>query len=200
MKPENVTLNLALRLLSLPRPLGSDPQTGELIEASVGRLGPYVKRGSDFRSIPAGDDVMTIGLARALELLAQPKAARGGKRAAAPIAPLRELGAHPADGQPVVVMSGRYGPYVKHGSVNATLPKGTTPESITLAAALALIADKAGKAPAKKRTTRAKTTTTKTTAKTSTKTADKPAVKKKPATSKKPATKTVKRTARQKAE
>ncbi len=203
MKPENVTLNLALRLLALPRALGKDAQTGELIEASVGRLGPYVKRGSDFRSIPPGDDVLTIGLERALELLAQPKAARGGKRgAASSIAPLRELGAHPADGKPIVVMSGRYGPYVKHGSVNATLPKGTTPESVTLEVAVALIADKAGKTPTKTRSTRTKSTKT-TAAKpktTGTKTAIKKPAAKKPPARKKTTTTTKKRTARPKSE
>jgi DNA topoisomerase I len=214
MKPENVTLNLALRLLSLPRALGNDPQTGELIEASVGRLGPYVKRGTDYRSIPASDDVLTIGIIRALELFAQPKQARGRRGSSTPIAPLRELGAHPADGAPIVVLSGRYGPYVKHGKVNATLPKGTTPESITLEAAIALIADKAGKAPVKKRTTR---TTSRTkapaaassngtkkpaaTSKTATKTAVKPKSTTK-TTAKKPAAKKtpVKRTTRKKTE
>ncbi|MCC7446130.1 MAG: type I DNA topoisomerase [Anaerolineae bacterium] len=147
MKPEAVTLDVALKLLSLPRPLGLHPDTGKVIEAGVGRFGPYVHHDSEFRSLAAGDDVLTIELERALELLRQPKGARGSRK---PTVPLRELGAHPADGEPVTLMSGRYGPYVKHGSVNATLPRNVRPESITLDQAVALIAEKAAKAPAKK--------------------------------------------------
>lgn len=169
MKPEDVTLDIALDLLRLPRYLGNDPTSGDAIEANVGRLGPYVKKGKEYRSLTAGDHVLSVTLDRALELFSQPKTARGSTRQ--PSKPLRELGAHPEDGKPVVVMSGRYGPYVKHGTVNATLPKGTSPEAVTMQQAVGLIAERAAKAPAKKRTAARKST-----AKTATKTAatDKP--------------------------
>jgi len=147
MKPEAVTLDTALKLLSLPRPLGLHPDTGMVVEAGVGKFGPYVHHDSEFRSLTPTDNVLTIDRERALELLRQPKGARGSRK---PTEPLRELGAHPADGEPVTLMSGRYGPYVKHGSVNATLPRNVRSEAITLDQAVALIAEKAAKAPAKK--------------------------------------------------
>ncbi len=147
MKPDSVTLDIALDLLRLPRFLGNHPETGEAVEAGVARLGPFVRHGKDYRSLTAEDHVLTVMLPRALELLSQPKARRGMR--AAP-QPLRELGAHPDGGGAVVVLNGRYGPYVKHGAVNATLPKGITPESVTLAQALDLIAERAAKAPVKK--------------------------------------------------
>ncbi len=147
MKPETVTLDIALDLLRLPRYLGNHPETGEAVEAGVGRLGPFVKHGKDYRSLTPSDHVLTVSFARALELFSQPKVTRGTRK---PAEPLRELGAHPADGKPIVVLSGRYGPYVKHGSVNATLPKDTKPENLTLAQALELITARAAKAPAKK--------------------------------------------------
>ena len=143
MKPDDMTLPIALDLLRLPRLLGSHPESGEPIEASVGKLGPYVRHGKDYRSLTGDDHVLTVSLERALELFSQPKARRGTR--AAP-QPLRELGAHPADGKPIVVLSGRYGPYVKHGAVNATLPKDLSPAAVTLDQALALIA---AKGPAK---------------------------------------------------
>lgn len=139
LDPGRVTLETALALLSLPRTLGEHPETGKEVKAGIGRFGPYVVHESDFRSLRPGDDVLTITLPRALELLAQPKG--GGRSAAA----LRVLGAHPADGEPVAVYPGRYGPYVKHGSVNATLPKGVSPEELTLERALELLAERAAK-------------------------------------------------------
>ncbi|HEX5727260.1 MAG TPA: type I DNA topoisomerase, partial [Longimicrobiaceae bacterium] len=117
MNPADVTLQLALRWLSLPRTLGADPATGGEVKAGIGRFGPFVVHGDDFRSLQKGDDVYTIGLERALELLAQPK----GTRARTSPEPLRTLGAHPADGVPVTLWAGRYGPYVKHGDTNASL-------------------------------------------------------------------------------
>jgi DNA topoisomerase-1 len=146
MKPETLTVQTALALLSLPRPLGFHPETNALVEAGVGRFGPYVKHGDDFRSLAPYDDVLTVALPRALELLSQPKTGRSQRGTA----PLRELGAHPTDGQPVLLMAGRYGPYVKHGAVNATLPKGTKPETLTLTAAVSLIAAKAAQPPSKR--------------------------------------------------
>ncbi|MHB8626637.1 MAG: type I DNA topoisomerase [Aggregatilineales bacterium] len=192
MQPETLTLDTALALLSLPRTLGNDPGTGEVVEAGAARLGPFVRRGKEYRSLAANDDVLTVGLDRALELLREPKF-RGGARASAK--PLRELGAHPTDGKPVVVMTGRFGPYVKHGAINATLPRSTSPEAVTLDQALELIAARAAASPAKKgrgKTTKSTTGATSSGKKTTkTNTARKPAAKAKTATKPK-ASKTLK--------
>ncbi len=147
MEPATLTLDVALALLSLPRALGTDPATGEVIEAGTAQLGPFVRRGKEYRSLTASDNVLTVGLDRALELLQEPKVRRGARTAARP---LRELGAHPGDSKPVVVMTGRYGPYVKHGAINATLPRGISPEVVTLNQAIELIAAKAAAGPSKK--------------------------------------------------
>ncbi len=144
--PASVTLERALALLALPRLVGTHPEDGAPVEAGIGRFGPYVKHGAVYANIPDAEEVFTIGMNRAIEVLAQ-KAARG-PRAGAAAAALRDLGAHP-DGGAVQVMAGRYGPYVKWGKVNATLPKGTEPETIDLDTALALIAAKGGKPKAK---------------------------------------------------
>ena len=138
---EAMDLEKALRLLSLPREIGAHPEDGELVEAGIGRYGPYVKHGRVYANLPEVDEVFTIGMNRAVEVLAQ-KAQRGG-RASAPAA-LRELGEHP-DGGKIEVMSGRYGPYVKWEKVNATLPKEVESETVTLEQALELIAAKAAK-------------------------------------------------------
>ena len=140
---DSLTLERALMLLDLPRPIGPHPDDGALVEAGIGRYGPYVKHNSTYANLPEVEEVFTIGMNRAVEVLAQ-KAARGGRGTGAAMAPLRELGAHP-DGGPVQVMAGRYGPYVKWEKVNATLPKELTPEAVTLEEALALIAEKAAK-------------------------------------------------------
>lgn len=141
--PEGLTLETALRLLALPRTLGTHPETGKEIQAGIGRFGPFVVHDGDFRSLAKEDDVYTVALPRALELLAQPK---GGARRGAE--PLRTLGDHPSGG-PVQLFQGRYGPYVKHGDVNATLPKDISPDDVTLERALSLIAERAASAPAK---------------------------------------------------
>ncbi|MCB2131183.1 MAG: type I DNA topoisomerase, partial [Rhodobacteraceae bacterium] len=133
---DSLTLERALMLLDLPRPIGPHPDDGALVEAGIGRYGPYVKHNSTYANLPEVEEVFTIGMNRAVEVLAQ-KAARGGRGTGAAMAPLRELGAHP-DGGPVQVMAGRYGPYVKWEKVNATLPKELTPEAVTLEEALAL--------------------------------------------------------------
>lgn len=148
MDASAVELARALELLSLPRLIGAHPEDGVAVEAGLGRFGPFVKHGKTYANIKDPEEVFTIGMNRAVELLAQ-KAARGGGRAA--VKPLRVLGEH-AEGGAVEVYSGRYGPYVKWGKVNATLPKETEPEAVTLAEALELIAAKAPKkkAPAKK--------------------------------------------------
>ncbi len=180
VKPEEVTIEMALGLLTLPRTLGVHPETGRKIQSSLGRFGPYIvhdvgkdeegKPKKDYRSIKAPDDVVTITLERALELFAEPKAVRGKRGAAKP---LRELGAHPSDGEPVNIFEGPYGAYLKHGKVNASLPEGQTVEDITMDVAVEALAAKAGT----KKTTRSKksetTTAKKTTAKRTTKTTTK---------------------------
>lgn len=143
----SVDLDRALALLALPRAIGPHPEDGTPVEAGIGRYGPYVKHGSKYANLPDVDEVFTIGMNRAVEVLAS-KVTRGRTAAAAPLA---ELGEHP-DGGPVQVMAGRYGPYVKWGKVNATLPRDLEPGAVTLERALELITEKVGKAkkPARK--------------------------------------------------
>ena len=193
MALDTVSLDDALRLLSLPRIVGTDPGTGEEITAQNGRYGPYLKRGTDSRSLTSESQLFDVTLEEALAIYAQPKRGRG----AASTAPLRELGADPVSGQPVVVKDGRFGPYVTDGEYNATLRKDDAVESITLERAAELLADKRAKGPAKgkrgaKKTAARKTTAKKTTAKktAAAKTATKKAATKKTAT-KKTATKKV---------
>jgi DNA topoisomerase-1 len=145
----------AVQLLSLPREIGPHPEDGVLIESSIGRFGPYVKHGTMYANIGDINEVWTIGMNRAVEELAK-KAARGGRGAAA--TPLVELGEHPSEGGPVNVMSGKYGPYVKWGKINATIPKDVEPEKLTMDQAVALIAEKA---PTKKKPKAKKKATTK---------------------------------------
>jgi DNA topoisomerase-1 len=144
---DSATLELALKFLSLPREVGHHPTTGLPIVANNGRFGPYLLHDGKFKSIPKTDSVYEIDLPRALEVLAMERAPRGADSAASV---LKTLGPHPDDGKDITVRSGRYGPYVKHGSTNATLPKDITPEEITLDEALALIAARVAKGPAKK--------------------------------------------------
>jgi len=146
VQPEQIDLEQAVGLLSLPRTLGFHPETGAPVKAGLGRFGPYVvhergKNDRDFRSLKADDNVLTVELDRALALLAQPKRGQGGGRRKAKT-PLRELGTHPEDGKAVNVYDGPYGPYVKHGKTNAGIPSGETVESMTLDRALELLADK----------------------------------------------------------
>ncbi|HEY8456826.1 MAG TPA: type I DNA topoisomerase [Actinopolymorphaceae bacterium] len=161
MSLDTVTLEDALRLLSLPRSLGKDPETGEEITAQNGRYGPYVKRGSDSRSLGSEDELFTITLEDALKLFAQPKT-RG--RRGATSTPLRELGEDPNTGKPVVVRDGRFGPYVTDGEINATLRQGDDVETITLERAAELLAEKRAKGPTPRRRA-AKKTANKSTAK-----------------------------------
>jgi DNA topoisomerase-1 len=166
---EDVTLPIALKLLSMPAELGKHPETGDPVKVGIGRYGPYVVHESDYRSLTADDDPLTVELPRALELLSQPKRGRGR---GAPAKPLREVGQHPDDDAPVAVFNGRYGPYVKHGKINASLPKGMEPGDVTMPVAIELLQKRiermAAKKPAAKR---------------------KPAAKKKPTAKKKPAKK-----------
>jgi len=146
--PASVDLERALRLLSLPRDVGPHPEDGKMITASLGRYGPFVAHAGTYANVADIEEVFDVGLNRAVALLAEKRAGRAGRASAA--APLKELGAHPETGEAVQVMAGRYGPYVKSGKINATLPKGTAPEDMTLEAALPLLAAKAGAAPKKK--------------------------------------------------
>ena len=141
INPSSVNLEIAQKLLALPRDLGAHPTTGKKMVANIGRFGPYVNHDGKFKSIPKTDSVFDITPARAVELLAQ---ANTGPT------PLRELGEHPSAGGNVAIYSGRFGPYVQHGEIRATLPKSETPESISMEQALELLAQKAAKGPTKK--------------------------------------------------
>src|SRR5688572_3197145 len=138
---ETITLDAALRLLSLPRELGKG-EDGEPIVANLGRFGPYVKHGSEFRSLEDSDDVYTIAFDRAKELLAQPK--KSIRRARQAPKELKNLGKHPDSGAEVKILDGRYGPYVTDGTTNASVPKGTQVEAVTMPAAVELLAARAG--------------------------------------------------------
>ena len=141
--PDDMDLEKALTLLSLPREVGPHPEDGEMIEAGIGRYGPFVKHGRLYANLKEVDEVFTIGMNRAVEELAKKAASRG--RGRTPAKPLKELGEHPESGGVVNVMDGRYGPYVKWEKVNATIPKGTEPQDVTMDMAVALIAEKAAK-------------------------------------------------------
>jgi DNA topoisomerase I len=167
MKLEDVTLEIAIELLKLPRSLGVHPETGGKLQTNLGRFGPYIlydrgKEGKEYRSLKAPDDVLTVTLERAVAILAEPKATRGGKKE-----PLRTIGNHPDDNEPVAIFAGPYGKYIKHGKINAGIPEGETVEDITLETALSLLVAKGGAA---KKTTAKKTTTTKKTTATKAKT------------------------------
>jgi len=163
VKPENVTLDMAVGLLALPRNLGTHPVTGGKIQASLGRFGPYIahdqgKEGKEFRSLKVSDNVLTVTLERALEILAEPKKPGRERKSKAP---LRELGLHPTDNEPVNIYDGPYGPYIKHNKTNAAIPEGQTAESVTLETALDMLA---AKSSTKKSSSKSKSTTTKKTA------------------------------------
>ncbi len=145
--PEDLTLERALQLLHLPRNIGNHPTDATPVEAAIGRFGPYVKHNSTYANLPDVEEVFTIGMNRAVEVLAQKALGRPGRTAVA--GPLKELGEHP-DGGAISVMPGRYGPYVKWGKVNATIPKAGDPMALTVEEALALLVEKAGKTPVKK--------------------------------------------------
>ena len=139
----------ALQLLELPREVGKHPEDGELVEAGIGRYGPFIKHGRLYANLKEVDEVFTIGMNRAVEVLAL-KASNSGRGSAA-AKPIKELGEHPDEGGPINVMDGKYGPYVKWGKINATLPKDVEPDSLGLQAAVLLISEKIKKGPAKKR-------------------------------------------------
>lgn len=151
MTVETVTLEDALRLLSLPRVVGKDPASGEEITAQNGRYGPYLKKGTDSRSLTTEEDIFTVTLDEALKIYAEPK--RRGRQAAASASALRELGTDPASGKPMVIKDGRFGPYVTDGETNASLRKSDSVETITDERASELLAERRARGPAPKRTT-----------------------------------------------
>ncbi|WP_062994791.1 type I DNA topoisomerase [Nocardia mikamii] len=184
MDLSTITLEDALKLLSLPRVVGKDPESGDEITAQNGRYGPYLKKGTDSRSLATEDQIFTVTLDEALKIYAEPK--RRGRQAAS-AAPLREMGNDSATGKPMVIKDGRFGPYVTDGETNASLRKGDEVESITDERASELLADRRAKGPVKKATKKtakkapAKKTAAKATAKKTTATAKKTAAKKAPA-------------------
>jgi DNA topoisomerase-1 len=151
MEPTTLTLEQALQLLQIPRTIGTDPETGQEIVAHNGRFGPYLKRGSDTRSLASEEQLLTVTLDEARALFAQPKQRRGRTAAA----PLREIGTDPSTNLPVVVKDGRFGPYVTDGTTNASLRKGDSVESIDIDRASELLAERraAGPSTRKKKAT-----------------------------------------------
>jgi DNA topoisomerase-1 len=149
LSPAELDLARALALLALPREVGRHPESGEAITAGIGRFGPYLKHGPAYKSLGADDDVLTIGLNRAVSLLAE-SGGRGGRGRAQPGKP---IGVHPEDEQPITLHSGRYGPYLRHGKAIASLPRGMNPDAVTIDDAVGLLAARAEKdksAPAKR--------------------------------------------------
>ncbi len=159
MSPDTIDLETALRLLDLPRVVGTDPETGDVITAQNGRYGPYLKKGTDSRTLQSEQQIFDITLEEALAIYAQPKyGARGASSA------LKEFEADPTSGKPIKLKDGRFGPYVTDGETNATIPRGESVDDLTFERAVQLLADKRAKGPAPKRTRRT-TTTRKTAAK-----------------------------------
>ena len=173
-QPEDVTLEMAVKLLSLPRHLGEHPTTGAPIKTAIGPYGPYVvhdqgKEGKDYRSLKKEDDVLSIELNRALELLSQPKKSRRGNQKEL----IKELGNHPDNEKPVKLYKGPHGPYINHGRKNASLPEGESPDKMTLERAVELLAEKtktSSKTTAKSKTGTKKTSSSRKTTGTKTKT------------------------------
>jgi DNA topoisomerase-1 len=154
--PEDLTLEQGVMLLSLPREIGPHPEDGVMVWANIGRYGPYIKhaestsdRGGTNANLEGIDEVWTVGMNRAVQLLAEKVASRGGRGKAAK--PIREMGDHPDMGGAVNVMEGKYGPYVKWEKVNATIPKEIEPADLTMERAVELIEEKLAKSPAKRK-------------------------------------------------
>ena len=145
----DMDLDKALQLLRLPRDVGPHPEDGAMIIAGIGRFGPFVLHSGTYANLPGVDEVFEVGLNRAVALLAE-KRAGGGRGGRGESAALKDLGVHPVDGAPVKILSGRYGPYIKHGSTNANVPKGSEPADITLEEAVKLLAEREAKGGGKK--------------------------------------------------
>jgi DNA topoisomerase-1 len=164
VSPDDIDLTRALGLLSLPREVGKHPDDGEPILAGVGRFGPYVQHGKTYANLTQGDEVLTVGLNRAVTLIEEKKA-KGPRKGRFGADPGRALGDHPDKSGPIVVKNGRYGPYVSHDGVNATLPPDITPDAITLEQAVGLIDARAARGGGgKKKSAAAKSTAAKSTA------------------------------------
>jgi DNA topoisomerase-1 len=142
--PAGVDLEKGLRLLRLPREIGPHPQGGAMIVAGIGRYGPYVQHERTYANLATTEDVFEVGLNRAVTLLAEKRSPGNGGRGSSGT-PLKDLGAHPTSGKPVRVLSGRYGPYVKHEATNANVPRGSDPAALTLDEAVVLLAAREGK-------------------------------------------------------
>jgi len=169
--PSEIDLETALKFLSLPREIGTHPESGKPITTNFGRFGPFVLHDGSYATLDSAEEVFTVGINRAVDLLAQKRAKGPRARPGA----LKDLGPHPDGGGNIQIMSGRFGPYVKHGAVNATLPRDKAPEELTLEEALALIAARAakgggGRKPARAAAGKAAKRATKTPAKRATKT------------------------------
>jgi DNA topoisomerase-1 len=147
MEAEQIDLDTALKLLSLPITLGNHPENNEPVVSHNGRFGPYIKCGAETRSLPAGVSPISVTFPEALELLAQPKVRRGR---GAPKEPLKVLEKSPVTGNPIQLLDGRYGPYITDGTTNASLPKAMEPEELTFEQAVHLLAERAAAAPPKK--------------------------------------------------
>src|SRR5690606_33329476 len=147
--PDSIDYEKALALLSLPRDVGKHPETGKMISAGIGRYGPFLMHEGSYANLESVEDVFTIGLNRAVSIIAEKQSKAGDGRGRGTPAALKELGEHP-DGGKATVRDGRYGPYVTYGKSNATLPKGKDPASVPLEEALELVAAKSGKGGGKK--------------------------------------------------
>ena len=182
MSVDTIDLDTALQLLSLPRVVGADPESGEEITAQNGRFGPYLKKGTDSRSLESESEIFDVTLEKALEIYAQPKYGAGSRRASSALA---EFEADPVSNKPIRIRDGRFGAYVTDGETNVTIPRGQKVEDITFEIAVQMLADKRAKGPAPKRGAAAKKAPAKKPA------AKKPAAKKpaakKPAAKKAPA-------------
>ncbi|MBC7312088.1 MAG: DNA topoisomerase I, partial [Rhizobium sp.] len=147
--PDSIDFEKAHSLLSLPREVGPHPETGKMITAGLGRYGPFILHDGTYANLDSIEDVLSVGLNRAVTVLAEKQSKGPGGRGRTAAAALKEIGEHP-DGGAITVRDGKYGPYINWAKVNATLPKGKDPQSVTMEEALLLIAEKAGKSGTKK--------------------------------------------------
>ncbi len=154
--PASMDLEKALRLLSLPREVGIHPEDNAVILAGIGRYGPYVQHSGTYANLESAEEVFEVGLNRAVTVLAEKRAGGGRGRGRTEAAALKDLGVHPETGKPVKILSGRFGPYIKHGDTNANVPKGSEPGDLTLEEAVRLLAEREAKGGGKKKKAPAK--------------------------------------------